>query len=186
MRSHGVGKDRTMNCSQCGREIHGSFCPVCGAPAPGHLDAATGVRLSGWWRRVGATVVDNLILVVPTMVAFLLVDAVAGALAGAIVSLAIQGVYQVKLLARPQGQTLGNRMVGTQVRDALTGVAISNQQALRRWGLVAIYSSFELAGTSGMAIVVSLIGAVDCLYPLFNARKQTLHDLFAGTIVVMI
>jgi len=175
-----------MNCSQCGSEVHGPFCPVCGTPAPGYVDASTDVRLSGWWRRVGATLVDNLILIVPTMVAFLLVESVAGTIAGAIAGIAIQGIYQVKLLSMPQGQTLGNRMVSTQVRDALTGAAISNQQALRRWGLVAIYSSFELAGTSGMAIIVSLIGAVDCLYPLFNERKQTVHDRFAGTIVVML
>jgi len=175
-----------MNCSQCGSEVHDSFCPVCGTPAPTNPDAPSAVRLSGWWRRVGATVVDNLILLVPTMVVFLVVDAVAGSIAGAIAGIVIQGIYQVKLLAMPQGQTLGNRMVGTQVRDALTGLAITNQQALRRWGLVAIYSSFELAGTSGVAIAVSLVGAVDCLYPLFNERKQTVHDRFAGTIVVML
>jgi uncharacterized RDD family membrane protein YckC len=33
--------------------------------------------------------------------------------------------------------------------------------------------------------IVGAIGLVDFLYPLFNARKQTLHDLFAGTVVYL-
>ena len=36
-----------------------------------------------------------------------------------------------------------------------------------------------------LSIVEALIALVDNLYPLYDSRNQTLHDKFAGTIVVM-
>lgn len=177
-----------MNCAHCGSEVRGLYCNVCGEAShtDSTTDSATGaVVLAGWWRRVGATITDEVILFLPATMLFFLVNAVAGSLAGAFAGIALGGVYMVKLLASPHGQTLGNRTVTTQVRDALTGGAISTQQALKRWGFVALYSVFETIGQPSVTYIVTLIGVIDCLYPLFNARKQTLHDRFAGTLVVI-
>jgi uncharacterized RDD family membrane protein YckC len=33
-------------------------------------------------------------------------------------------------------------------------------------------------------VCVGFIAIIDCLFPLLNPRKQTLHDRLAGTIVV--
>ncbi|HSN02207.1 MAG TPA: RDD family protein [Acidimicrobiales bacterium] len=172
-----------MNCAQCGSEVDGAFCPVCGTPVAAPTNA---VALSGWWRRVGATVVDNLLLFIPSSITFLLVNDVAGRYVGALAALVVQGAYMVRFLASPRGQTIGNRVVDTCVRDALTGMAISSAQAMRRWGFVAIYGVLDVTLPASYATIPTLFALIDCLFPLFDARKQTLHDKFAGTLVVRV
>jgi uncharacterized RDD family membrane protein YckC len=176
-----------MYCSKCGTPLTGSHCGVCGTPGstPASGDSITATRLSGWWRRVGATVVDNFMLVIPSLLVFIGVGDVAGNLAGALASIAVQGLYMVMLLSSPNGQTIGNRLVGTRVRDALTGQALTTGQAFRRWAPIAVYGLFEFSGNSAITILVAAVASVDYLHPLFNERRQTLHDRLAGTIVVM-
>jgi uncharacterized RDD family membrane protein YckC len=188
-----------MRCATCGAELHGTYCSTCGTFSgqsnSGQTDLASRTELSGWWRRVGATIVDSLVLVIPTTIVAVVVAQFAGTTIGELAGVAAQGVYMVELLASPRGQTIGNRMVGTRVRDELTGAALSRVQALRRWGFIAVYSLLEvfsqsgttsthaLGATGGLALVMSLVGLADCLFPLFNTRKQTLHDRFARTLV---
>ena len=184
-----------MNCVHCGTEVRGPYCVVCGEATATATDAdrdgVGALALAGWWRRVGATLVDDLILLVPSLVAFAAFNAVAGTVAGALASLAVQGLYMVTLLSSRHGRTLGNRVVGTRVCDALTGTTITKQQALKRWGLVALYSAPGLFVQSNSSLrsnpllIVSILGLFDVLYPLLNARKQTWHDRFAGSIVVV-
>ncbi len=176
-----------MFCTNCGTHVEGQRCGVCGSVlAPITVDGtANAPELSGWWRRVGATIIDELILLIPTYVALLVVSLFAGDVVGALAGSALGGFYMVKLLTRPEGQTIGNRAVSTYVRDATTGQVLTAAQALKRWGFVAAYSLFGLTGAHSGTVVVGLLGLVDCLYPLFNRRKQTLHDIFAGTIVLV-
>lgn len=174
-----------MYCPHCGTQVQTNRCSVCGTLVTLAGEGVAGAPvLSGWWRRVGATLVDDILLFIPTYTVVMLVTTVAGLIIGTIAGLAVQGVYMVRLLARPAGQTVGNRLVETYVRDAITGQSLSAQQVLRRWGFVAVYSLFGLTGSTLGTTVVGAIGLVDCLYPLFNQRKQTLHDRFAGTIVL--
>ncbi|MGC8510342.1 MAG: RDD family protein [Acidimicrobiales bacterium] len=190
-----------MRCTTCGAELHGTYCSTCGTfsgqPDGVGSGPAPRTELSGWWRRVGATIVDNLLLVIPTTIVAVVVAQFAGTTIGELAGVAAQGVYMVELLASPRGQTIGNRVVGTRVRDELTGAALSRAQALRRWGFIAVYSLLEvfsqssssttsthaLGAVGGLAVVMSLVGLADCLFPLFNTRKQTLHDRFAHTLV---
>ena len=173
-----------MYCPHCGTQVQTNRCSVCGTLVTTTEGIDSAPVLSGWWRRVGATLVDDILLFVPTYIVIMAVTAALGLITGTIAGLLVQGFYMVKLLARPAGQTVGNRMVDTYVRDATTGQALTNQQVLRRWGFVAIYSLFGITGSVLGTSIVGVIGLVDCLYPLFNARKQTLHDRFAGTIVL--
>ena len=188
-----------MRCTTCGAELHGTYCSTCGTFSGqsngGQTDLASRTELSGWWRRVGATIVDSLLLVIPTTIVAVVVAQFAGTTIGELAGVAAQGVYMVELLASPRGQTIGNRMVGTRVRDEVTGAALSRSQALKRWGFIAVYSLLEvfsqsgttsthaLGAAGGLALVMSLVGLADCLFPLFNTRKQTLHDRFARTLV---
>jgi uncharacterized RDD family membrane protein YckC len=176
-----------MFCATCGSEVDGLRCAVCGTVLPPiKVDGTSSApRLSGWWRRVGATLVDELILVIPTYAVLLIVGTFAGVIVGALAGSALGGFYQVKLLTNPDGQTIGNRVLSSYVRDATTGQVLATGQALKRWGFVAAYSLFGLTGAHSGTVVVGVIGLVDCLYPLFNARKQTLHDIFAQTIVLI-
>jgi uncharacterized RDD family membrane protein YckC len=149
------------------------------------VDADSQVVLAGWWRRVGATLADDLVLIIPTVLAADLGGAVAGNIGAVTAGVAVQGIYMVWLLSSQRGQTVGNRVAASRVRDALTGHTVSRQQAIRRWAFVAAYGVLGLMG-GPLTITVGFIGLVDVLYPLFNPRKQTLHDKFAGTIVVKI
>lgn len=166
----------------------GSTCGVCGTKdSPlGVSDSATGLHLAGWWRRVGATFADNVILFLPSLILQSFFTATSGATIGVLAFAALQGVYLVKLIASRRGQTFGNRIAMTKVRDAATGQGVTTTQALKRWGFVATYQLIILFAAGNVAaelfFVVSLL---DDLVPLFDPRKQTLHDKFAGTIVVM-
>lgn len=141
--------------------------------------------LAGWWRRVGATFSDNLILLLPTLIVYSLFAELDDLVIGALVALAARGVYFVKFLSGERGQTLGNRVAASRVRDALTGRRITSLQAFRRWGFIAIYTAFILGPHPVAQIVFYVAVLSDCLFPLWDPRNQTLHDKFAGTIVVV-
>ncbi len=180
-----VDNNGLVYCPACGSETNGPYCGVCGAPLPhGPSSAQASGQLAGWWRRVGATFTDNIILLLPTTVVLILVNAVAGSLIGALAGIAVQGVYQVMLLASARGQTLGNRIVATRVRDRITGGPISTRQALWRWGFVALYSVIALVNNPVSTSIVTVVALIDVLFPLANPAKQTIHDRLAGTIVV--
>jgi uncharacterized RDD family membrane protein YckC len=166
----------------------GSICGVCGTPVStyGVADSATGQKLAGWWRRVGATFADNVILFLPSLLLQSFFTATSGATIGKLAYAGLQGVYLVKLIATRRGQTIGNRVALTRVRDAASGQGVTMVQALKRWAFVAAYQLVVLIVAGQYALYVLLVViAIDDLTPLFNHRKQTLHDKFASTIVVM-
>jgi uncharacterized RDD family membrane protein YckC len=173
-----------MFCANCGSTSDDNVCRVCGSPAldAGSRDTVSPI-LAGWWSRVAATLTDSFILVMPTLVFILLL----GNILGEITTIGAQAVYMVILQSQPDGQTLGNRLAQTRVRDALTGQVISRGQAVVRWAVIAIYSVLATTSSTGLGTItgtVSVIALADCLYPLFNPRKQTIHDRVARTIVV--
>lgn len=178
-----------MYCPQCGTEINDLPCPVCGATS----NVATqrgNVTYAGWWLRVGATVADGLILLIPGLAAYLIGDAVANADVGTVLSTAVNAAYLIGMLSLPSGQTIGNRIVGTRVRDAATGQRITRSQAVRRWLPYLLYSLSQYSGgspgtTAGTwTVSISILALIDFLYSLLNERRQTWHDRFAGTVVL--
>jgi uncharacterized RDD family membrane protein YckC len=177
-----------MYCSNCGSEIDTIRCPVCGVnhtPSPsGRDDPTTGLVLAGFWRRAGSRFADDLLLVIPGVVIFAFVAALSNVATAWIAGFALTGGYVIGFLSGPAGQTLGGRVASTRVRDARTGTMITFRQACLRWGFVTTYGSFELAG-NGWAYAVVAIALIDNLYLLVDPRRQTLHDKFASTIVVM-
>ena len=178
-----------MNCPHCDSpsKDNATFCHVCGQALSASLPlsaATSSPILAGWWRRVGATFADDLILIIPTLVVASIFEGIGGVYTGAVAGLMLQGFYMVWQISSRSGQTVGNRVAATKVIDALTGSRVSITQALKRWGFIAVYSSLEFTGTRGASVVVSLFGLIDVLWPLFDQRKQTLHDKFAGTLVV--
>ena len=171
--------------------MNGVTCQVCGASssttavATNAPDPVTGQALAGWWRRVGATFADDLVLILPYLVLVSLFAALMGSLGGVVVGTLAEGLYFVNLLGSERGQTIGNRVAATRVRDAVTGQAITKPKALVRWGVIAIYTAIGVTGSEYGVVIVGVIGLADILYPLFNARKQTIHDRIAGTIVIL-
>lgn len=132
-------------CPICGSSLQGEpSCPTCGNTIPvggyetfqrqsggkNKRDPVLGVALSGWWRRVGAVVVDGICLVpIPILIRLVVHVGSITYFVGAVVSL----VYLVGCWTLGNGQTLGNKAVRTAVRSATTGQKLNVLQALRRW-----------------------------------------------------
>jgi uncharacterized RDD family membrane protein YckC len=137
---------------------------------PGYGGAPMGSRIgqySGWWYRVGATIIDALILgVVNSILQLALKDF--GLLLALLVGLAYNGYF-----LSSRGQTVGMMALGTRVADANTGANISF------WRGVGRYAFEEL-----LLVLLFVPWLVDVLFPLWDGRKQTLHDKVVNTVIV--
>ncbi len=104
------------------------------------------VPLATWWRRVSATVIDNLVLLIPT---FVLSAYVTNTTISLMLSSLIGGGYQILLITSARGQTVGNMLSGTRVVRADDGHPVQVTAALLRWAFVGI----------PMLLVVALVGS---------------------------
>jgi len=132
-------------CSGCGTELGTNVtCSVCGRPAQyttlegRGIDPELHVPLSGWWHRVGATIIDGLVLIVPTLfVGAFISSSTSSLLAGSLVGMG----YQVFLLSSHRGQTVGNIAVKTRVLRAIPSespVALGLGQSFLRWAYAGV------------------------------------------------
>ncbi len=124
--------------------------------------------LAGWWYRVGATVIDGLILAVISGI----LAAVANRAVSYTVGTLVQLLYVTLLLARPAGQTVGMMALRTRVIGAESGGPIGYGTSFVRW-LVSFVLGITVIG-----------GLINVLWPLWDRRNQTLHDKAARTLVV--
>jgi uncharacterized RDD family membrane protein YckC len=163
-----------------------------------------GVRLSGWWLRVAAGFLDSIltfILALPFtgwfyyqyMVGYIKwvdeLSAQSGAgsqpvlslpplevyqalFAAMIIQLLITGVYGVFFLTR-SGSTPGMKVAGISVRLRDRPGPLPMKAALVR---TAVFSGMQL---------VNIIYLLDVLWPLWDDRKQAIHDKAAATNVVV-
>ena len=148
-------------------------------------------ELSGWWRRVGASLVDNVLVLLACALIFFITWAGSGdeavaavsAWAGYVtISLFLYGlVYAPFFMKRPgerNGQTLGKQALGIRV-VRLDGKPMNyGTGALREW--VARTLIFQLAA----AFLFALPTLLDLLWPLWDERNQSLHDKIATTVVM--
>ena len=168
-----------------------AFVPPTRPPVAGAASAsgqATTVVQAGFARRLGAYILDSLILTF-TFYALLVVLMIAAAAMGGLSGLdgkepsagLVIGYFLALLLyyvgaglyyglqeSGPHQATLGKRALGIKVTDSF-GQRLTFSHALGRWAAaslsyVTLYIGFFMAG--------------------FTERKQALHDLLAGTFVV--
>jgi uncharacterized RDD family membrane protein YckC len=158
-------------------------------PIPQH-PGWSGQPLASWGSRVGATLIDWLVLLVPVVVLTIIVVAVAtGSDTGAVVTgilgvlayLVVVLAYAPVLMAREgvhNGQTWGKQMIGIRVvRD--TGEPMNfGWSALREIAvkglLVGIVSS----------IIPLIPWLLNYLWPLWDDENRALHDIVCSTHVV--
>ena len=117
---------------------------------------------------MGATIIDGVVLAIPD---FVIRAAIPNA-GGYIFSLAVSAAY-ITIMLGMRGQTVGNLAVGTRVVYAQTGGPITYARALGRW-----------AAEAAMVALLFIPWIIDILWPLWDARKQTLHDKIADTLVL--
>ncbi|MBU6233512.1 MAG: RDD family protein [Acidobacteria bacterium] len=192
-----------MFCPQCGTPAEGAaFCPSCGAAvtanavaapvnanSPAGVDATTQLVLAGWWIRVGATIIDSLILAIPS----LLLTSILPRPVGSILEFAYLYLMWMRF-----GATLGNQVTKTKIVSTLGG-AIDSRSAMIRGLVLAvpafIQQLFQSSGTggglvtygsmmTGIGTVASVFMLIDFLLPLFDKRRQSIHDKAANTLVI--
>jgi len=179
-------------CSNCGGLDYELRLPRAPTPNSSRMSAAaheaarsdgTGQpRFAGFWRRVGAFLIDAVLLAIPLFVGTALVPQMAGPLltpgnvaatrgegAVGLFALVVMWLYFAVLESSRHQATLGKLALGLRVTD-LVGSPISFGRASGRFfgkwlSVLPLYLGFVMAG--------------------FTARKQTLHDIVAGTLVLL-
>jgi uncharacterized RDD family membrane protein YckC len=134
-----------------------------------------GPQLAGMGARLGAKIVDVLIVAVPLAIVYIVILGNPNTFIwGVIVAIALT-VYEF-VMFNSRGTTLGKQMLGLAVVDE-NGGALTSEQAGKR---AAVY---WLPGI--VPILGSIWGLVVALSPLFDSqRKQGFHDKAGKTLVV--
>ncbi|WP_018949585.1 RDD family protein [Thioalkalivibrio sp. ALMg11] len=176
-----------MDCGQCGKQNppEARFCIQCGAP----LEAGAGAHdgppearsaYGGFWVRVGAYLLDAVIIGVPQIVAQALIspetlaargpdDPVPpGEAAWFLVNVVVAWLYWAGMHSSQYQATLGKMVFGLRVVD-FQGERISFLRA---------------TGRHFATILSGLILMIGYIMVAFTKRRQALHDLIAQTLVV--
>jgi uncharacterized RDD family membrane protein YckC len=155
-----------------GDETVASWAPPVSPAAP------EGVP-SGWWRRVGAAVIDGLVIGVGGAVVGAIIASAADASGdastaiGAAIGLVLGTIYYGALMSRSganNGQTLGKQATGIRV-VRLEGGEVTFGYAFVREILVKTIVFGYLA-----FVTLYIATIVNYLWPLWDPRNQALHD----------
>lgn len=191
--------DGTAFCTSCGRPIAGYSVGQSGGAAsvvmapPGTV-AGTSTAFAGFWLRLVAAILDNVILTVPTApLAILIFATMLPGLAMArgnpallfatlfpriiffvILILAVKWLYWALMEASGWQATLGKKALGLYVTD-LEGNRVSFGKASGRFW-----------SGRGLSLVPlgNLYYLVDCICCGFTEKKQAVHDMIAGCLVM--
>src|SRR5215217_1256253 len=126
---------------------------------------------AGFWRRFAAYIIDSILISVVFWLAVLILGAIAddgGVIVAYILGTIGAFVYYAGMESSSNQATIGKIALGIQVTD-LQGNRISFGKALGR----------NLA-----KILSALIFYIGFIMAAFTAKKQALHDMIAGTLVV--
>jgi uncharacterized RDD family membrane protein YckC len=136
--------------------------------------ARLGVVPGKWWNRVGATILDSLLVGLPVVIVAAATGNYTTAQFGVpqIASAVLLVVYSVLMLVYRAGQTVGKNVANVRVlRDDAAPVDMG-----RAAGREIVKAVFALTG---------ILYIIDALWPLWHPENKALHDLIAGTRVVM-
>lgn len=173
-------------CRNCGAKVDhsiSSICPNCGedvttsAAMPGgqappvygsqQRTEMGGVEYGGFWVRFGAAIIDSIIIAIPAAV--LAIPFGRGwSTAYYIFWLLIGWIYYAYLESSPDQATLGKRALGLVVTDVYGNRIDFTRASIRFVGRLI----------SGAILYIGFIMIA------FTDRKQGLHDMIAGTLVV--
>jgi uncharacterized RDD family membrane protein YckC len=167
----------------------GAFGSPAAAPAP----ASTGrYALAGWWSRVGATLIDGVIIGIGALLILALfgsvfsvgffaseetgiVSLVVGLMLAAVAIAIVALLYAPLMMSRTNGKTLGRMAVGIRVVRA-NGEPITFGFAMLREVVVkALLFGFASSITAGLASLA------DVLWPLWDDENRALHDFLVDT-----
>jgi uncharacterized RDD family membrane protein YckC len=148
--------------------------------------------LAGWWSRVGAFIIDGLIvgiggvlllvaITAPFSIGFFANDGVgvAALIVGFLIAVVCVSIvallYAPALMGRTNGKTLGRMALGIRVVRA-NGRPIDFWFAMLREVVVKTFLFGLLAGMTG-----GLAALADVLWPLWDEENRALHDFVVDT-----
>ena len=150
-------------------------------PAPA---SATASVYAGFWRRLGAVLLDCLVIGIPLVIFNMMFLPVFGMTLISLVNLIVATAYYVTMHGR-YGATLGKMALGIRVAQ-LDGTPINYVIAAWRYspfiaiGVISILiSSDQLSGALNFLYVI-----VAVIVLLVNDQKRTIHDFIAKTVVL--
>jgi uncharacterized RDD family membrane protein YckC len=163
--------------------------------APGAAPAYTGqLELAGWWRRVGAAVIDSviigmiaLLLLVPLGVGAFGADSeggyvalVVGFLLVGLVIVLVALAYAPLMMVKTDGRTVGRMATGIRVVRTNGQRMDFSTAALREVVFKAL-----LIGTIANSFTFGLASLLDVLWPLWDEENRALHDFPVNTRTVL-
>ena len=171
--------------------------PGAGGPAPDVATFGGQYVLSGWWRRVGAHLIDGLIIGVGALILVLAITApfsigffagdevgivsiIVGLLIAILCACIVALFYAPAMMARTNGRTLGRMATGIRVVRAngqpiTFGFAMLREVAVKWLLFQMVLGSI----TAGIAVLV------DFLWPLWDEENRALHDFLVDTRTVL-
>lgn len=150
--------------------------------------------LAEWWKRVVAAIIDGIIISIPFYILSAIFsvgvsstvecDPVTGVCSGGggfiagfflswLIFMVLAIAYYVYFHGNEKGQTPGKMIMKIQVRDEATGGPIGYGKAGLRW---------IVAGALGFLCGIGSL--IDALFPLWDPKRQTIHDKVAHTVVI--
>jgi len=158
--------------------------------------SAGALVLAGWWSRVGATLIDGLIIsaialaiMAPLGIGIFAVDSndtggIFALLVGFIVAVFVWAVvalaYAPILMARTNGQTFGRKVCGIRVVRSDGQPITLGFAALREVAVKAL-----LIGGVGGSVTFGFASLLDVLWPLWDDENRALHDFVVNTRTVV-
>jgi uncharacterized RDD family membrane protein YckC len=162
-----------------------------GAPATTAPGAVAGrYVLAGWWSRVGAALIDGLIIGIVAIILLaifglgfaasddsdsgvgaLIVASIVSTIAFAVAAL----LYAPLMMAKTNGKTLGRMAVGNRV------VRANGQPMTLGWAMLREVAIKMLLVGIVNSVTFGLAGLLDVLWPLWDDENRALHDFLVDT-----
>jgi uncharacterized RDD family membrane protein YckC len=169
--------DKAQSCQKCGARLPASDGTSPAAAVPQAI-VATGIY-AGFWKRFAALIIDYLVVVVLSVLAGAVVGFLYGIASssadkesaeglGGLAGLAVWWLYYALMESSGKQATLGKMALGIKVVDR-QGARVSFARATGRHFAKLL---------SGMIMMIGYMMAG------FTSRKQALHDMVAGCLVV--
>jgi uncharacterized RDD family membrane protein YckC len=167
-----------------------------GPPASAPPGALVGRHvLAGWWSRVGAQVIDGIIIGIGGLVLLIAITApfslfffggedvgfvsiIVGLLFATLCVTIVAFLYAPAMMARTNGQTLGRMVVGIRVVRAKGQPMTFGFAMLREVAVKALLFGIASSLTFGLASLL------DVLWPLWDEENRALHDFIVDTRVI--
>ncbi len=167
--------------------------PPPGAGGPPPYYAPPRLHLAEWWPRVGAQLIDNLIVCAGAVVLFVVfggfvgagfvlgdatgtVALILGVLAWLGCVIAVSLIYAPVMMARTNGKTVGRMALGLRV-VRVDGRPVDFGYALLREAVIKHILFGWVTGGIGTLL--------DCLWPLWDEQNRALHDMIVDSRVVV-